>query len=459
MKKYIAPILLQVILLFFQHASTAQSDLSNPLSKFTLEADNDFWLQNEESQIINLVSYFKAATNVNEEHERYPLNISIVLDRSGSMDGDKLDRTKEAVIYLLNQLEPNDIVSVVAYASNVEVIISSQKIKDKKNLIKKIDKIESGGGTFLSGGMEKGYELIKAVRDTLQNPKYIHRVILLSDGLANEGIIDPQALTRIANKNLLENNTSTSTIGVGAGYNEELMTELAIQGTGNYYFVAKPNDISDIFAKELKGVQSLVSKNTVLKITFPENSVTLRQVHHYNYTLKGNEITFELNDVFSDNEKAFLIEFDVIKEHRGDLNFSASLTYLNALDELKPTQEELNFKVQETNSKQDIAKSYRQVGSLAQTFLLSTESFQLSTMAAEEGNFKEAESLLDNAIAAIKIYHGRFDNHPFLEDIKDNIKGYKKSLKEMQKKPKKHRNFVNRGHRQYAFRTISCPSF
>ena len=129
------------------------------------------------------------------------------------------------------------------------------------------------------------------------------------------------------------------------------------------------------------------------------------------------------------------------------------------MNELKPTQEELNFKVQETNSKQDIAKSYRQVGSLAKTFLLSTESFQLATMAAEEGNFKEAESLLDNAIAAIKVYHGRFDNHPFLEDIKGNIKGYKKSLKEMQKKPKKHRNFVNRGHRQYAFRTISCPSF
>jgi len=91
--------------------------------------------------------------------------------------------------------------------------------------------------------------------------------------------------------------------------------------------------------------------------------------------------------------------------------------------------------------------------------MLSTESFQLATTAAEDGNFNEAESLLQSAIDAIKVYHGRFEAHPFLGDIRDNIKDYKKSLKEMQKKPKKQRNFINRGRRSFAYRTISCPSF
>lgn len=455
MKKYIVSLLFLGLSL----SVSAQSNLNKPLTKFTLEADNDYWLNNEEAQTINMVSYFKAASNVNEEHKRYPLNISIVIDRSGSMQGEKLTKTKEAVNYLMKQLKEDDIVSVVSYESGVEVVIDPQIVTDKKDLIKKVNKIVCGGSTFLSGGMEKGYELIKSVKDTLQNEQYVHRVILLSDGLANEGIIDLQSLTRIARNNMQENNTSLSTIGVGGDYNEKLMTELAIQGTGNYHFVASPADIPEIFRQELEGVQSIVSKNTILKITFPEESLTLRQVHHYNYKLEGNVITFELNDVFSANEKAFLIEFDIIDGHKGDLNFSADLSYLNALQELTPVNETLEFTVHETDSKQELAKSYRQIGSLAQIFMLSTESFQLATVAAEDGNFNEAESLLESAIDAIKVYNGRFEAHPFLEDIGDNIKDYKKSLKEMQKKPKKRRNFINRRHRSFAYKTISCPAF
>ncbi len=364
-----------LIVAIYSATSWAQGNIDAPLTKFTLESDNDYWINSEESRTVNLVSYFKALTNASEEHQRFPLNLSIVIDRSGSMEGAKLAKTKEAVTFLLKQLEPEDIVSVVSYQSEVEVVIPPQRIQNHRDLVKKIEKIESDGGTFLSGGLEQGYELISSIKDTLQDSSFVHRVILLSDGLANEGITDPQALERIAGDQLEENNISLSTIGVGGDYNEELMTAMAIKGTGNYYFVETPVDIPKIFEEELNGVQSLVSKNTTLAITFPENAVKLRQVHHYNYTLTGNQISFSLNDVFSANEKAFLLEFDVRDDYTGELKFSAQLDYQNALKEFVPVSTQLEFTIKEAASEQEFKKSYRQLGSLAQTFMLSMDSY------------------------------------------------------------------------------------
>lgn len=455
---FLKPLL--ILFVCFNHwILLSQGDLSKPLTKFTLESDNDFWLQNASSKTVNLVSYFKAITNVNSEHKRYPLNLSVVIDRSGSMKGEKLDKTKEAVVHLIKQLDSEDFISVVTYESKVEVVVEPQKVGDMGDLIKKINKIESEGSTFLSGGLEKGYSLVDQTRSELGDPSYVNRVILLSDGLANEGIVDEQALARIAADNLNTRNISLSTIGIGGDYNEKLMTALAIQGTGNYYFVEHATDIPGIFKQELDGVQSLVSKMTVLQITFPSNALKLRQVHHYNYKLENNTVTIELNDVFSANEKAFLLEFDVLDAYQGDLNFSAELSYQNALMDLNEVTESLTFTIKGSNDQRQFDQSYRQIGSLARLYMLSTETFERATLAVEDGNFNEAEHLLETALTFIKEYNSRFDAHPFLEDISSNIKDYKKLIKELQKKPKSNRNLINRNRRHYMFRTMSCPSF
>jgi Ca-activated chloride channel family protein len=394
-----------------------------------------------------MVGYFKALTNVNDEHERFPLNVSVVIDRSGSMGGQKLRSTKEAVIYFLKQLNENDIVSVVAYESEVEVIISPQKVKNVKEMIKKIEKISEAGSTFLSGGMDRGFSLINSVRDTMTNEKYVHRMILLSDGLANEGIIDEQALISIARKQSEKNNISVSTIGVGGDYNETLMTEMAVQGNGNYYFVATPTDIPEIFKTELEGMETILAKNTVLTVTFPPEAVSLRQLYFYNYALIDNTITIQLNDVFSDEEKAFIFEFDVVDGYSGDIKFKANLSYNNALDSLKPVSETKEFNITETKSKSDFDKSFLEFGSLAQAFKISTYKYELATTAADDGKYNEAESLLASAKEAAMNYKERFRDHPFLEDILDGIKEYEKDLKEMQKAPNKRKNLYSRNKR------------
>lgn len=431
--------------------SFAQIDMNKPLTNFRLEADNDLYLTDDPEHVINMVAHFKALTNVNEEHQRYPLNLSIVLDRSGSMSGVKLERTKEAVIHLIKQLRPDDIVSVVTYETEVEVVLKPQKISDRSDVIKKIEKIQSDGSTFLSGGMEKGLNLLQTVKDTMTNDNYVHRMILLSDGLANEGIVDNQALAAIAKKQSTQHNISISTIGVGGDYNETLMTNLAVQGNGNYYFVSKADDIPDIFRKELEGMKTVLAKKTVLKLHFPEDAVSLRQVYFYNYRLENNTVEIQLNDVFSDDQKAFIMEFDVVDGYQGDIQFSAELEYKNTFNNLVPVKEELEFALSPSTSKADYDKSKRQFGSLAKAFMISTSKFEMATVAADEGKYKEAESLIETAEKAIDDYTAEFGKHMFLEDIQDGIKQYKKELKDMQKKPRRNSNLFSRGKRHTVY--------
>src|SRR6185436_13698823 len=96
-----------------------------------------------------------------------PLNISVVIDRSGSMYGDKLFHTKEAVKYLVNQLDNSDVLSIVLYDTGVEVFLSPQRVEDKQALLKRIDGIQSQGSTNLEGGIRKGYELVQSTQSLL----------------------------------------------------------------------------------------------------------------------------------------------------------------------------------------------------------------------------------------------------------------------------------------------------
>lgn len=437
-----------------------QQSKAKPISKFNFEGDNNLWSHKNEEGKLNLVAYLKALEKVETKHKNYPLNLSIVIDRSGSMEGESLEKTKQAVEKLINRLTEADIVSIVTYESEVQVVVEAQRVTDKKSLIRKVKRIKTGGSTFLSGGMEKGYELVKKMKDKLDSELYVHRVILLSDGHANEGILDLQTLQRIASTQLQQNNISISTIGFGGGYNEELMTGIAKNGTGNYYFIANASEIDAVFNDELNGVQQLLAKKTKLTITFPENAVTLRQVHQYNYTMLGrNTIEIPLNDVFMRNEKSCLLEFNVKGDYHGEITFHATLNYLNALSNLTPIEEKRSFTFKEAPDPKDLEKSYREFGLLARSFTMSTEKYQMATTAAEAGRFKESKGLLESALQFIQEYNSKFKPHPFLESIHKELKDYKKELKEMQQKPKKNRKMSGRGKRYKMHKAQGCPSF
>jgi Ca-activated chloride channel family protein len=196
---------------------------------------------------------------------RTPLNLAVVLDRSGSMTGAKLEKTKQAAMQLVDRLAPNDIFSLVIFSDEARVLVPAQKVEDKDALKKKIEGIEADGSTALYSGVKMGADQLQEFFSS----KHINRVILLSDGLANVGPSSPRELRRLGSQ-LAERGMSVTTIGVGDDYNEDLMAGLAEASDANYYYVKDTEKLPEIFAKELGELLTVAARDVRIEIVCPD---------------------------------------------------------------------------------------------------------------------------------------------------------------------------------------------
>lgn len=189
---------------------------------------------------------------------REPLRLALVVDRSGSMSGRKLEVAKQCASWLVSRLDPRDELALVDYDDEVRLLapLSAPGVEHRAA----IRRIHAGGSTNLSGGWLKGVEALGRT-----NGASARKVLLLSDGLANVGITEPGALTAIAAK-VRAQGIGTTTIGIGEDFDEELMTALAEAGGGYAHFADTPDAAPAIFAQELNGLTSIVAQNVSLEI-------------------------------------------------------------------------------------------------------------------------------------------------------------------------------------------------
>ncbi|MHC5937630.1 vWA domain-containing protein [Nostoc sp.] len=194
------------------------------------------------------------------ESPRRHLNLSLVIDRSGSMAGAPLHHALKAAESVVDQLEPDDILSVVVYDDEVDSVVPPQAVTNKAALKNSIRKVRAGGITNLSGGWLKGCEHVK----TRLDPQKINRVLLLTDGHANMGIQDPKILTATSGQKA-EEGIITTTLGFAQGFNEDLLIGMARAATGNFYFIQSIDEATEVFSIELDSLRAVVGQN--LKVT------------------------------------------------------------------------------------------------------------------------------------------------------------------------------------------------
>lgn len=240
-----------------------------------------------------------------ELSKRSPINLSVVLDRSGSMSGKPLYYCKEATKFIVNQLQEKDLLNVVVFDDQVRTILPPQEVKHKDLLKKKIDEIDTGGITNLSGGLIKGCQHILNQNTDL----FVNRVILLSDGQANAGVTDFDHLMKVVD-DYQTAGAVISTMGVSDHFNEELMEGIAEHGKGNYYFINDAEQIPDIFAQELEGLLSVVAQDVNFKLN-PKMGVRIEKVYGYMTETRDNSIEISLGDMFTNEVKSILVEFTV----------------------------------------------------------------------------------------------------------------------------------------------------
>ena len=191
---------------------------------------------------------------------RTPLNLALVLDRSGSMaEGKKMAFAREAAAFAVKQLLPTDRVSITLFDEVVETIVPGGPAADKPGLVRRIEQINPRGSTDLHGGWAEGGRQAEAGLVS----GGVNRVLLLSDGLANVGVVDPNTIAAEA-RGLAARGVGTTTMGVGDVYNEDLMEAMALAGDGRYYYIESPVQLVDIFQTELQGLMDTLGQKVSL---------------------------------------------------------------------------------------------------------------------------------------------------------------------------------------------------
>ena len=241
-----------------------------------------------------------------EAEDRPPLNLSVVLDRSGSMAAmGKLDRAKEAASLLVRRLGDEDVTSIVAYDDDVRTVAGRTAGAQRQELLSRIDMIETGGMTNLSGGWLRGRELV--AEELLDGG--VNRVLLLTDGLANVGITEPGQLRDLIGSAAAKG-ISTTTIGFGVDYDEQLLRSLAEAGGGSTYYIEEPDQAPAVFEAEIEGLMALAAQNVTVTVA-PSSAVEHATVlHQYpRQQTDDGSLRLELGDLYALEPKSLLCEF------------------------------------------------------------------------------------------------------------------------------------------------------
>ncbi len=211
-------------------------------------------------------------------------NLCVVVDKSGSMHGDKMEMTRAGLLQMLDALDEDDYLSIVTYDDTAQLALPPQKLTDKAKATAVIQGIMAGGSTNIHQGLSLGYEqVMKHIADQGAMP----RVMLVSDGVATAGIMETPAILAMSGSYNAEG-IGLTTIGVGQDFNFELMHLLATQGLGNFYFIESGAKLAQVFTEEIHYLLTPVANNLRLWFRLPDG-FGVEDVYGFEYAEEDGE--------------------------------------------------------------------------------------------------------------------------------------------------------------------------
>jgi len=344
-------------LLFLGPASPGHARTEGPLVKLRMDLDREILVAGRPQRAVIKVSF--GVPDVPRRGVRPPVNLALALDRSGSMSGRKIRKAREAAVEALGRLSGDDMFALVVYDHEVLTLVPAQRVADTDWIADRIMSIQARGNTALFGGVSQA----AAEARKSAGGRYVSRVILLSDGLANVGPSSPQDLGRLGAA-LRKEGISVTTIGIGNGFNEDLMARLAERSDGNHYFVESSQDLPRIFAAELGDVLTVAVRKVVVEIECEEGVRPLRIIGR-DGRIRGNRVELTLNQLYGGQEKYALVEVEIpagaARESRPVA--TANIRYENVFtrnSEIARATSRVRFSEREFESKQSVNRAVQE---------------------------------------------------------------------------------------------------
>lgn len=241
-----------------------------------------------------------------------PVNLAIVVDRSGSMKGRRMTHAIDAARGMVNRLRDGDVVSLIAYDTATETLVPATTLDSlsRSRVLSALSNITPQGDTCISCGLEAGMQALTA------RSGMVNRVLLLSDGEATAGVRDLEGFRRIAER-ARGMSCPISSIGVDVDYNERVLSALALESNGRHHFAETELELSRAFDAELASLQGTVAKNAEVVLDLAPG-VTLKRVVDRAFRTEGSRVVVPLGTVSSGEEKTLLVELDVPRGAEGD---------------------------------------------------------------------------------------------------------------------------------------------
>lgn len=332
------------------------------------------------------------------QEQHVPLNIALVLDRSGSMSGARLAAAKDAATMALSRLAPGDTIALVVYNHNVDILEPAAPLGASFDRYRaKIEGLRASGTTALYAGVAAGGHEVRR----FLSPHKVNRVILLSDGLANVGPSTPAEAANLG-RELAGDGISVTTIGLGLDYNEDLMTRLAAASDGNHAFVESPDDLAEIFNREFGDAQAVMAQDAEIEIDCGEAFEPLRFLGRTG-EISGRRARVKLAHIIAKNERYVLLELSpkLRGEHR---NVPVAEIRARYLDLASKNRREETLKVEAAFSpSREEAEASLNKGVMAEVAAqTATEESEKAIELRDKGDAAGAKRLLEQSAARLR---------------------------------------------------------